>query len=66
MTDHQIINLLGGATHLATILKLSTSGVHNWKSRGIPWRWRVPVVALAKKRGVVLPGDFLTRENENG
>ena len=62
MNDAMIINLLGGGTHLANKLKLSTSGVHNWKSRGIPWRWRAPVAALAKKQGLKLPGDFLTRE----
>ena len=64
MTDAEIINALGGCASLGREFGRNTKSVHNWKSRGIPWRWRAPVVALAKRKGVKLPGDFLTREME--
>ena len=64
MTDAQIINQLGGCASLGREFNRNTKSVHNWKSRGIPWRWRAPVAALAKKQGLKLPGDFLTREGK--
>lgn len=62
MTDSQIIETLG-VEHLSVIVGQTPSSVRNWKTRGIPWRWRVKVAELAKRRRLVLPGDFLTRGN---
>jgi hypothetical protein len=62
MTHAEIINALGGCAALGREFGRNTKSVHNWKSRGIPSKWRIEMVPLAKKRGVTLPGDFLTRE----
>lgn len=35
-SDKELIEQLGGATKVATILKCSVQRVQNWKERGIP------------------------------
>lgn len=55
-----LIDKLGGAAQLAADLGISSQPrVSNWKRRGIPWRFRVRVAALAKQRDVPVPNDFL-------
>lgn len=61
MTDANVIDLLGGATHLAPALERSVSAVQNWKVRGIPWRFRLQVANIAKRKKIALPDTFLTR-----
>jgi len=65
VTDASIIEALG-ITHLSVIVGQTPSSIRNWKARGIPWRWRVKVAEMAKRRKIALPGDFLTREKRCG
>lgn len=65
MTDAAIIEALG-VEHLSVIVGQTPSSVRNWKARGIPWRHRVKVAQMAKRRGISLPGDWVTRENRCG
>ena len=32
--------------------------VSNWKRRGIPYRWRGPLVVLAQSKDISAPADF--------
>jgi len=64
MSDTDVIEALGGATVLAAALaengyEVDREAIYKWKGRDfIPWKWRGRVVALASKRGVILPDDF--------
>lgn len=56
----QLIEALGGHAALASEIKQPPSVVWNWADRdAIPWRWRPAVAALAKKRRIEVPSDFL-------
>ena len=65
MSDAKIIDALGGGSKLAATftelgLLLDREAVYKWKERDfIPWKWRVHIAALAKKRKISLPKDFL-------
>ena len=73
MTDAEIIDALsdlldgsagrrgGGMARLADRLGESTQTVFNWKTepRGISWRGRPKIAALAAELGVAIPADFL-------
>ena len=65
MTDADIVTTLG-VEHLAAMFAKTPSSIRNWKARGIPWKHRIKVHAMAKRRGITLPGDWLTRENRCG
>lgn len=41
MTDKDIIQKLGGAGALAKFLKKKYTTVHNWKTRGIPAKYKL-------------------------
>ena len=56
----QLIDDLGGTGSVATELGQKDSTVSMWKTRGIPWRWRPTVAALAKRKGIEIPSDFLS------
>lgn len=59
MTDAEIIVALGDTGAVAKELGLSDSRVSNWKTRGIPWRYRGTVSALAKRRRIAIPDNFM-------
>jgi hypothetical protein len=59
MSDAKIIEALGDTGVVAKALQLSDSRVSNWKSRGIAWRYRPAIAALAKRKRVALPDGFL-------
>lgn len=54
-----IIGGLGGTSTVAKSLGLKLPAVSNWLHRGIPWRWRYQIAAMAKAKRVKLPADFL-------
>lgn len=57
----KIIEALGGVTKVATeIGAKQRSLVSNWLLRGISFQYRPTIAALAKRRRVKLPADFLT------
>ena len=58
MTHSIIIKQLGDTALLARYIGEAPSTVSNWKSRGIPWRWRPRIAAIAKERGIPMPDDF--------
>lgn len=59
LTDAELIAQLGGISATAKELGLDPGNVKKWPKRGIPWKDRVKVQALAIEKGVELPGDFL-------
>ena len=59
MSDSDLITQLGGAKYVANRLGTEETAVCNWRHRGVPWRHRAAVAALAKEQRVKLPGDFL-------
>lgn len=60
-SDKEVIVALDGPAALAAELEYSEHAVAKWMNadRGIPWKDRPKVYALAKKRRVTLPQDFL-------
>jgi len=63
------LDALGGPKAIATDLnarlnlvnteyEMTNQTVSNWKSRGIPYRWRGPLVMMAQEKGVAQPPDF--------
>ena len=59
MTDYQIVEALGGAIKVAQALGINTEIVRKFKARGIAWKYRPAVLALARRRKVRVPSDFL-------
>lgn len=62
MTDAQVIEALG-VEHLSVITSVSQSAVRNWKVRGIPWKHRVKIHEMAKRRKLRVSDGFLSRGN---
>lgn len=59
MSETDLITQLGGAKYIADRLGAEANAVCNWRHRGIPWRHRTAIAALAEEQGVELPDDFL-------
>lgn len=66
MLEHDgFIKSLGGPTVVAKQLSeltgenLDREAVYKWNKNGVPWRWRAHLLAIAGKRGVKAPKDFL-------
>lgn len=62
LSDKKVITALGGPSALtADLTDYSTHAITKWlnSKRGIPWKARVQIHDLAKKRRVPLPPDFL-------
>lgn len=58
-THADLIVALGDTSTVATTLGLRDNRVSNWKQRGIAWRYRPRVAALARRKRVALPEGFL-------
>jgi len=56
MTD--FLDSLGRTTDIAEMLQTTPNAVSNWRQRGIPWKKRPAIAALAAQRGIDLPADF--------
>ena len=54
-----LIERLGGASQVAKELGLKPNVVGNWAERGVAWKWRPALAALANQRGIPVPDDFL-------
>jgi hypothetical protein len=54
-----LIVALGDTGAVADELGLMDSRVSNWKQRGVAWRYRPKIAALAKRKRVALPEGFL-------
>ncbi len=69
MNHADFIEQLGGATQVAIRLTEMTGepidrdAVRKWKTQGIAWKWRLPVVALAQQLGKdrAIPKQFLPK-----
>lgn len=59
--DHaDFIDALGGGTVIADKLSIDREAVYAWKIRNsVPWRWRAPLLAIAKEKNVKPPKAFL-------
>ena len=58
MEHSDLIESLGGNRSVADEVGAKPTAVANWRKRGIPWKYRVPVGKMAATRGVVVPSGF--------
>jgi hypothetical protein len=56
-TDKEIIGEIGTAALVEA--GFTEDSIKKWRKRGIPWYARVKVAAVASRRRVWLPADFL-------
>ena len=54
----KLIDDLGGYIAVATRLRQKPRAVSNWRKRGVPWKWRPAVEAMADRAKVKLPSGF--------
>lgn len=47
-----IVHLLGGTTQIAKRLKVSPTTVNSWLQQGVPQRYHLDMLRLARERGV--------------
>ena len=66
MSEHaKLIDDLGGGTAVAKELSdlagrpVDREAVYKWKENGVPWRFRLMLAAMAQKKEIALPSDFL-------
>lgn len=60
MNVSEIIEKFGGRADLAAVFELSEKAVWQWERRNrIPGRWHLPLLHLARERGVPLSDDEL-------
>ena len=50
-----IIDLLGGTNKVADLCGITQGAVSQWRTRGVPWRWRAVIAKAALERGIELP-----------
>ena len=50
---------------LALSTPMTGQAVSNWKRRGIPWRFRGPLVVIAQNKDVATPADFFGINSES-
>lgn len=60
--ETNIIERLGGYKKVAELIGQNETTVANWRARGVPWKWRPRIAALAKQKRVAIPADFLSPE----
>ena len=59
MSELDFITQLGGPKYVGARVGAEETAVCNWRNRGVPWKHRVAVTALANELGVELPENFL-------
>jgi hypothetical protein len=65
MKDKAVIKLLGGHKAIKAALGLrSEQHARHFSERGIPWKHRPKIAALAKRKKVQLPSDFLENQRK--
>lgn len=52
------MDAFGGDAALAAKLSLRRQTVHQWRIRGIAWRWRARLVRMATQENIPIPPDF--------
>ena len=63
-TDKEILREIGLKALLSA--GYSQDAIKQWRKRGIPWRERVKVAALASRNRVWIPADFLREQRGVG
>ncbi len=59
MTDGDVIKALGGYKAVAALLGISDENALHFERRKIPWKYRPKLKAVAQRRKIKLPPDFL-------
>lgn len=57
MTDSELIDLLGGTTKTAELLKVQPTVVSNWRKRGIPGRHHLALAAVCHDKDINWPAS---------
>jgi hypothetical protein len=66
-TTSDIIDLFGGTGVVADLLGANQSAVSMWRARGgIPGKWHLPLLRLARERGVELSDEELLSTTNTG
>ena len=66
-TASDIIDLFGGTGAIAELLGANKSAVSMWRTRdGVPGKWHLPLLRLARERGVELSEDELLSTTNTG
>ncbi len=66
-TTSDIIDLFGGTGVVADLLGANQSAVSMWRARGgIPGKWHLPLLRLARERDIELSEDELSTTNRTG
>lgn len=61
----RVIDALGGPAKVSRAIErrtgivLTQGAIVNWRRRGIPWRWRVPLALEMRQRKIKPPENFL-------
>lgn len=55
----RLIKALGGSTAIGKILKSSPQAVNQWRTKGVPWKFRAKVKALCEEREIRIPKGFI-------
>ena len=66
MNDGDIIKALGGYKAVAALLGVSAENALHMERRQIPWKYRTKVSAIAKRKRIKLPPDFLEKQRKVG
>ena len=61
-----IIRRFGGSKELADGLGIPESTIRNWPALGIPGKWHLPLLRLARERGVPLTDEDLLSTTKTG
>ena len=64
MKDHEIVEALGGPPAIFAATGISLDAARKFITRGIPWKHRPKIAALAKRKKVSLPPDFLENQRK--
>ncbi len=64
MKDPEVIRALGGHKAVAHAIGVSIENALHFMRRGIPYRHRTKIKALAKSKRLKLPADFLENQRK--
>tara|TARA_R110000803_G_scaffold164245_1_gene227968 strand:+ start:740 stop:928 length:189 start_codon:yes stop_codon:yes gene_type:complete len=56
----RLVKALGGSTAVSRIFKTSPQAVNQWRTKGVPWKYRARVRLLCEEREIRIPKDFET------
>ena len=62
MKDGDVIKALGGYRAVAPLIGVTAENALHMERRQIPWKYRNAIKAIARRKKVKLPADFLEKQ----